>query len=185
VRVGAEDKKKTTIAVVLFAVALLAVVYELWPSSSSTPTPRASVAKEANGKGPRPVFSKLDPSLRIDLLKGSEEVAYEGSGRDIFHAQAEPKPDVNEEKADDPRVTKEQAPPVPPTPTIPLKFYGFASANNKKQIFLSQNDDIFVAKEGDIVKGRYKIVHVNPTSVEIQDVLANFSQQIPLSVPNS
>jgi hypothetical protein len=131
------------------------------------------------------VFSKLDPSLRTDLLKGSEDVAYQGSGRDIFHTQAEPKPEDTQDKTEDPRVTKDEAPPPPPKPTIPLKFYGFASANNRKQIFLSQGEDIFVAKEGDIVKGRYKIVHVNNNNVEIQDVLANFSQQIPLSVPNS
>ena len=183
-KVGTEDKNKTRIAIVLFVLALLAIVYELWPSSTPTPPPRASVA--TTKKGARPVFSKLDPSLRTDLLKGSEDVQYQGSGRDIFHAQAEPKQDTAEVgKAEDPREDKPAVPVVPQKPPIPLKFYGFASANNRKQIFLMQGEDIFVAKEGDIVKGRYKIVHVNPNNVEIQDVLANYSQSIPLSVPNS
>lgn len=182
-KLGTEDTKKTWIAVALFALAIVALAYELWPSGS---TPNYVRPATQTQKGSSPVFSKLDPSLRSDLLKGSESVAYAGSGRDIFHAEAEPKADEipspnGPGKGGSPIVTT----PQPPKPTIPLKFYGFASANNKKRIFLSQGEDIFVASEGDIVKGRYKVVHVNPNNVEIQDVLANFSQQIPLSVPNS
>jgi hypothetical protein len=186
VKVGTEDKRKTWIAVALFALAVLAILYQLWPSSSPAPAVRNAAPKgTAGGKGQQatPVFSKLDPSLRIDLLKASEELSYQGSGRDIFHAQAEPvKEDVG--KADvDPRVGA--TPVVAQKPPIPLKFYGFASTNNKKQIFLSQGEDVFVAKEGDIVKGRYKVLHVNPNNVEIQDVLGNYSQSIPLTLPNS
>ena len=80
---------------------------------------------------------------------------------------------------------KPAPPPEKRNPPIPLKFYGFASTNNKKQIFLAQGEDVFVAKEGDIVKGRYKILRVSNNSVEIQDVLQNYSQQIPLTMPNS
>jgi hypothetical protein len=188
VKAGTEDKKKTYIAIVLFALAVLAVIYQLWPSSSPSPVAQGPVpapAANTGAKGQRgaAVFSKLDPSVRIDLLKGSEEVTYHGSGRDIFHTQAEP---VKIEKVGEVRTDKETPPPpVRTNPPIPLKFYGFASANNNKQIFLSQGEDIFVAREGDIVKGRYKVVHVNPNNVEIQDVLGNYSQAIPLTLPNS
>lgn len=183
-KVGTEDKKKTIIALVLFAFAVAAVVYELWPSASSPAPAVRSAAATSGTKTTNPVFSKLDPSLRLDLLKGSEDVTYAGSGRDIFHAQAEPpKEDL---KVGDVRTPKQPEQPQPHTnPPIPLKFYGFTTSNNKKQIFLSQGEDVFVAKEGDIVKGRYKVVHVNPNSVEIQDVLGNYSQQIPLTMPNS
>lgn len=191
-KLGTEDRKKTYIAGALFVLAVLAVFYEFWPSSSeptvAAPPPVASstpASGAAKGKRPAQVFSKFDPTLRTDLLKGSEEIAYQGSGRDIFHAQAEPKPsDVG--KVIQTPLTGKSGPPVPPpNPPIPLKFYGFASSNNKKQIFLAQGEDIFVAREGDIVKGRYKVVHVNPNNVEIQDVLSNYSQQIPLTLPNS
>lgn len=186
-KVGTENKQKTWTAVALFAVALLVTVYELLPSSSRTPFPVAqstapASAAGAKGERARPVFSKLDPSLRLDLLKGSEEVSYQGSGRDIFHAEAEPAKDVG--KVDESPIISSPNP-VAQKPSIPLKFYGFASANNKKQIFLSQGEDVFVAKEGDIVKGRYKVIHVNPRDVEIQDVLGNYSQSVPLTLPNS
>lgn len=188
-QVGTEDKKKTQVAIALFVLAVLAVVYQLWPSSAPAPAvANALVESSAKGEHGSPVFSKLDPSLRLDLLKGSEDLAYTGSGRDIFHSQ--PEPQKNEEavgKADDPRVANPEptTPPVHVNPPIPLRFYGFATENDKKQIFLAQGEDVFVAREGDIVKGRYKVLHVNSNNVEIQDVLANYSQQIPLTLPNS
>ncbi len=185
-KAGTDDKKKTRLAVLLAVVAVLVAVWQFWPSAQTpqpAPAPRTSNTRNPHGAA---VFSKLDPSLRLDLLKGSEEVTYSGSGRDIFHAQAEPaKVDTAEVgKTVDPRINPAE-PLAHTNPPIPLKFYGFASANNKKQIFLSQGEDIFVAKEGDIVKGRYKVMHVNPTNVEIEDVLSNYSQQIPLTLPNS
>ncbi len=185
-KVGAENKKKTTVALVLFGVAVLAIIYELWPAPQPPATPTTGSTTTTKGKT-APVFSKLDPSLRLDLLKGSEEVAYAGSGRDIFHSVAEPVIP----KTDDPRVGGEekhpeaQQPIVKQNPPIPLKFYGFASSNNKKQVFLAQGEDVFVVKEGDIVKGRYKVLRVNNNNVEIQDVLANYSQQIPLTMPTA
>ncbi len=186
-QVGAEDKKKTIVAVVLLAIAVLAILYELWPASAPAPVAPVATSPAGTKGAATPVFSKLDPSLRLDLLKGSEEVAYTGSGRDIFHSTAAPPADIP--KTEDPReVGKENTPPAPvvkTNPPIPLKFYGFASANNRKQIFLSQGEDVFVVREGDIVKGRYKVLRVNNNNVEIQDVLANYSQQIPLTLPNS
>ncbi len=42
-----------------------------------------------------------------------------------------------------------------------LKFYGYAGPKNGgKKIFLIKGEDIFLAKEGDVVDRRYKIVRV-------------------------
>ena len=48
-------------------------------------------------------------------------------------------------------------------------------------MFLTQGDDIFVAAEGEIVNRRYKVMRINPNSVEIEDVLSNNRQTIPLT----
>ena len=70
----------------------------------------------------------------------------------------------------------------PPPPPINLVFYGFATpANGAKRIFLAQNEDVFIAKEGDIVDRRYKVVRISANSVEILDVLSNNRQSIPLT----
>ena len=70
----------------------------------------------------------------------------------------------------------------PPPPPITLKFFGFANrVGEAKSIFLSQGDDVFIAREGDVVDRRYRIVHITPTSVEVEDVLNNNHQSIPLT----
>ena len=48
-------------------------------------------------------------------------------------------------------------------------------------MFLLKGEDIFLAKEGDMVDRRYKIVRVGTNSVEVQDVLTNHTETIPLS----
>jgi hypothetical protein len=40
---------------------------------------------------------------------------------------------------------------------------------------------VFIAKEGEIVDRRYKIVRISPNAVEILDVLSNNRQSIPLT----
>ena len=73
-------------------------------------------------------------------------------------------------------------PPPPPPPPINLKFYGYASRPGEpKKVFLSQGEDLFIASEGEIVNRRYKVVHIAPMAVEIEDVLNNNRQSIPLT----
>ena len=121
----------------------------------------------------------LDPSLRFDLLKSSEDITYKGTGRNIFRSEAPP-PEIPT-----PLPADQQPKPVytpPPPPPIDLKFYGFAGPKGgSKRIFLLKGEDIFLAKEGDIVDRRYKIMHIGPNSVEVQDVLTNNTQTLPLS----
>lgn len=123
---------------------------------------------------------RLDPTLDLRLLKGSEDTKYAGSGRNIFVSQAEPV--IPQPKARGVTDAKNAPPPPPPPPPILLKFYGFASRTGEpKKIFLSQGEDVFIAAEGDIVNRRYRILHINPSSVEVEDVLNNNRQSIPLT----
>ena len=70
----------------------------------------------------------------------------------------------------------------PPPPPINLKFFGFASKPGEgKKIFLSEGEDVFIAAEGDVVNRHYKVLRISPTSVEIEDVLNNNRQSIPLT----
>ena len=202
-KVGTENRKKLIAAVVLGCAALGVGVWQFAPwfgfsSSAAAPapslsTPSADPVPTATGSpAHRSLASKpkkdsqeasLDPTLRLYLLKSSEETKYTGSGRNIFRVFVEaPKPVV-------PVVTsKNQAPSVPPPyvppppPRIDLVFYGFATpAGGAKRVFLAKNEDVFIAKEGDIVDRRYKVVRISPNAVEILDVLSNSRQSIPLT----
>jgi hypothetical protein len=193
-KVGAEDKKKLYAMAVLALIAVIAVVYSFLSFSGPTTTVAASIPTAAvpaqpeaanklgrnHGRGAPP----LDPTLRTDLLKNSEGAEYKGSGRNIFEEQSEiPKPitTVTPKKTETAQLPP-QPPPPPPPPPIPLKFYGFANRPGQaKSIFLASGDDIFIGREGDIVSRRYKIIHIMPTQVEIEDVLNNHRESIPLT----
>jgi hypothetical protein len=72
--------------------------------------------------------------------------------------------------------------PTPPPPPIPLKFYGFASkGSDPKRIFLDDEGEVFVAKQGDIVERKYKVIQINNTNVIIEDVLNSNRQTIQLT----
>ncbi len=188
-KIGTENRTKTIIALALLVVAVI-LVWRAFRGGDEEPAPAVTASRPAIGqpasgatktaRKPHPLMAQtLDPTLRFDLLKSSEDVTYKGSGRDIFRSQAEeapiPKP-----------LPPEQQPgyvaPPPPPPPIPLKFYGFASRKDgNKRIFLAEGDDIFVAREGDIVNRRYKILHIGANSVDVQDVLTNYPPQtLPL-----
>ena len=73
-------------------------------------------------------------------------------------------------------------PPIPPPPPITLKFFGFANRPGEtKKVFLSQGEDVFIAAEGDIVDRRYRVVHISPTAVDVEDVINNNRQSLPLT----
>ncbi len=200
-KLGAESRTKVIAVVSLGAVLLIVIVTQFsgffggMSSSAAAPTasratdptldsaaaPRpATRGKAAAGKKDAAVRS-MDPSLRLDLLKESEDTKYEGAGRNIFRVLVEipkiVKPPVNPEPAPGPAAYV-----PPPPPPINLTFYGFATpTGGTKRIFLAKGEDVFIAKEGDIVDRRYKVVRISQNAVEILDVLSNNRQSIPLT----
>ena len=190
-KLGTENKTKTVVAAGLLLVAALVMYNWLSSSNDSAPSPAATKvatgvnsAAKTSGKpaarktGPVVLAQSLDLTLRVELLKTSENVTYKGSGRDIFQNQPEPPPVPKEIQP----VINTGPPPPPPPPPIPLKFYGFTgNKSGPKEVFLSKGDDIFIAKEGQIIDRRYKIIKIGPNSVEVEDVLTNNRQTLPLT----
>ena len=156
------------------------------PTLSPTATSRAAGTGrtgKGHGKKASTAARSLDPSLRYDLLKASEDTKYEGTGRNVFMTQAEIPQPVASVKTDEEKAAENRPPQPPPPPPINLKFFGFASRPGEaKKIFLSEGEDVFIAAEGDVVNRHYKVLRISPTSVEIEDVLNNNRQSIPLTL---
>jgi len=181
VKLGTDNKLETWTAIILGVGAVISVGYLL--TSSNTPSGSGqSTAPVQTTATSRPVINPLDPTIRLDLLESAQNVKYEGKGRNIFRAGAPieiPRPD--QKVLTEQKIHPQPAPPPGPPP-INLKFFGVASRTGEAQrIFLSEGESIFVAREGDIVNSRYKVVKINPQSVEIEDLLNNNRQSIPLT----
>jgi hypothetical protein len=180
-KAGAESKTKTRVAIVLVIVAIGTVIWTLIPQGALTTQPAPFAASPAKATASQATES-LDPRLRLDLLANSEEIKYTGKGKNIFSALPE--------QIDIPKVAKspllsQQGPKVyipPPPPPITLKFFGLTNTKGEKpKAFLSQGEDVWIAHEGDVVNRHYKIVRISPNAVEVEDLLNNNRQNIPLT----
>lgn len=173
-KAGTESPAKTGLAILLGILAIFYVARWVIGSHTTQPATHAA-AQSAKGRS----FNSLDPALRTDLLKDEEATKYESKGRNIFLLT------VDLPKTTTPVITTPQPPPQPivqAPPPIPLKVFGYANRPGEaKRVFLSRDQDIWVAKEGDVVDRRYRIVRINPNSVEVEDVLSNNRQSIPMS----
>lgn len=189
-KIGAENKKQLRIMIVLLAILLLVGIYnfvDFGTSSANSPAPATStqVAQSSKKSGTIQIADNtLDPRLHVPELAASQNVKYEAGGRNIFKME-ELKP-VEKTIAS---VRQPYGPDLPPTPTptpppppIPLKFYGFASKPTEpKRIFLDDEGEVFVARQGDIVERKYKVIQINNTNVIIEDVLNSNRQTIQLT----
>lgn len=133
----------------------------------------------------------IDPTLRLDLLQRLKTVKFTGSRRNLFEPGAMITPQMPAAKpvkimpgplphpgAVNP--VPVQAGPAPPPP-IPLKFYGFAAgANGSRRGFFLDQDNIVVADQGDIVKGRYHILALEPKSAEVEDMVTHSRQNLSI-----
>ena len=178
------SKTKARIAIVLVIAAILSVTWSLMSGGPSKLEP-APVAAAGTKASVETVGESLDPRLRLDLLASSEEVKYEGKGKNIFRAAPEPV-DLPAVKVSPLLRQQEEARQnvnaVPPPPPINLKFFGISNGKDERpRAFLSQGEDVWIAHEGDVVNRHYKIVHISPTAVEVEDLLNNNSQPIPLT----
>ena len=122
-QLGTESRNKTIAAGVLLLLALILVLRWIF-SSPGTPTQASTAAPVQAGTHPAPTVAgnrkvlgasrSLDPTLRYDWLKVSEDTKYTGSGRNIFRAEAPVIPKVVAPIR--PQVVANPGPPLPPPP---------------------------------------------------------------------
>jgi hypothetical protein len=139
--------------------------------------------------------AKVDPTLKLDLLAKVQNVSLEGGMRDIFQygkaappAPTGPIPKVNPIKMT-PTIATNPSPPAmgslatAPPPPIPFKYYGFSliKGETRKRAFFLDGEEIIVTWEGDMIKNRYKVLHVGVNSVEMEDTQLKNKQSLPLA----
>jgi hypothetical protein len=178
------------------------------PDTSPMPAKRTSKGGAAANSGDfRPTLkpkdgvdvTRIDPTLRLELLSKVREVPMEGGSRNLFEfgqAAAPPPPKVAPIVVPPPAVTKVVAPPAPtkpaeatppPAPPIPLKYYGIAGTikeGPRRGLFLEGDPatgSIFIASENDTLKSRYKVIRFGVDSVVMEDITTHNQQPLPLT----
>lgn len=211
-KTGAEDKKKVAILIGLLAVVIPVAIWELHGTFNSpapsprplAPAPAALQPARANGEanartGPnaaaatttpeaeRVTNSGIDPALHMDKLVQSEDVDYEGTGRNIFSADSAPVRIPEPIKSarggpDQPNVTPPSVAEPPHPPAIDLKYFGYEQAKDKSiRAFIIRGDDIFMAHSGEIIDHRYKVDSISAVNIQVTDLAYNNTQTLPLS----
>jgi hypothetical protein len=205
IKVGTEDKKKVYLAAGLGGVMLILLIRFLWqtfgpsPTAPPAPPPVVTVTRPATSSGETSQentagsaygghqaakvsgLAALDPTLHPEIMRQAESLEYTGHGRNIFSQFSAPpvipKPIASIRQA----AVNTGPPPPPPPPPINLGFYGYAAEKTgQKQVFLLKGDDIFIASEGDVVDRRYRVVKINPVSVQVEDIPYHNTQTLPL-----
>ena len=198
---GTENKRQVYILAALGAVIVAVGGYEIYgnfagPSTPSTPPPaQASAARPAQAQSASSTEgadaqklsnADIDPTLHFDKLAQSEDVAYAGTGRNIFSAESAPPPipePVKSARNNQPVATGPPPPPPPPKPPdIDLKYFGYSQDGDKSfKAFFVHGEDIFMAHTGEIVDHRYKVGAIRPMSVEVTDLAYNNTQTIRMT----
>ena len=126
-------------------------------------------------------ISRVDPTLRLDLLGKVREVSTGGGSRSLFEFYTPPTPPVSKPKDIVPKPLP-VADPKPPPP-IPLKFYGYSGAlrSNVRRAFFLDGEDIVQAGENETIHNRYKIIRIGVNSAVVEDTIAKNQQTLQLA----
>ncbi len=195
---GTENKRQVIMVAVLFAVLIVLGIYEFHNFFGGSPAPaplppradRAGANAEAGAgdEARRLTNAGIDPTLHFEKLAASEDVRYEGTGRNIFSADSSPIiPTPLGSGRGNNNLAKTQPlptgpPPPPKPPAIDLRYFGYSQDEDKAlQAFFVHGDDIFMARTGEIVDHRYKVGVIRPLSVDVTDLAYNNTQTLTLS----
>jgi hypothetical protein len=160
---------------------LFVLVATLYFSRTSSPDAPKPVAVDDR-------FTPLDvdnPALRNDILKRFLALGYKGVHRSIFSATLPPPPAPPPSKT--PAITAPPVPTGPPPLTVDAKYFGYVSdpgGTHRRAFFASSNnEDVYIAGEGDTLMGRFRVVRITNTTAEVEEVSSGRRATLTLEEP--
>lgn len=186
-QMGFENKRQARLLLSLAALLVAIASWELYGNFST----HAAVAGAASSSIiPSPDRSKglsaaiaSEPHLRITELARAENTQYFSGGRNIFSLESEP---VAIEAPIAPARPAEVAvvppPGPPPLPPIDIKYIGYTRnvGDTAYKAVLAHNDESLIARAGETVFHRYKVISVQPATIQVTDLSNRITQSLPI-----
>jgi hypothetical protein len=164
-----KKKMKIEIAVLL---ALFVVASSIWYYNRHPATGTARASTVAANYKPMGVEN---PRIHWDRLTEAQGTEYKPGPRDIFSRELPPPPPPPPPRVPAPGDTDyvpPPPPPPPPPPQLPLKYFGEGKVEvgSDRRAFLTDGDAVYIVAEGDILLGHYRIIKINRTSLEFEEI---------------
>jgi hypothetical protein len=175
-----KQQKQLIALAVLLVVAGFVWLYEREDSSS----PSGATFRAQNYQ----LLSIENPQIHNQRFGESRKTEYKSSGRNPFSKIAAPAPrEVANSGAPvkPPYTPKGPHLPPPDPPFVPpgnLKFFGYGTVPNgtARRAFFTDGEEVYIVAEGETLQGRYRIVKVNNTNLDIQEVSTGRHATMPL-----
>ena len=78
-------------------------------------------------------------------------------------------------------------PPGPPPLTVDAKYFGYVSdmgGSHRRAFFATaNNEDVFIAGEGDTLMGRFRVVRITNTTADVEEVSSGRRATLILEEP--
>jgi hypothetical protein len=164
----------------LLAVLAIALFVEFRPDSGDTP-----IVAPAAAVSPYAPLGVENPALRLDELDRVRNLQYTGQHRNIFSATIPPPPPPVLTKAQikaQQEALRNQPPPPPPPLQVPATFFGYVTdkRTGNKQAFFTDGDDVFIAGEGELLLGRFRVLKIGNDTAEVEEVSSGRHATLPL-----
>jgi hypothetical protein len=167
---GSPTKKIGSLLLAAIAVILAGRASLPYEISLNEPAQPESSHLGGSERGTLDTSFSLDPTLRVARLKLIENETYEGHGHNIFHADQESKQ----------KTAIPQPEPMLPSwvspaqAAVPLRFFGFVSMTDiPRRAFFGDGDAVFVAREGEVIDRRYRVLRIDVDSAEVEDLIGH------------
>lgn len=127
--------------------------------------------------GVKDELSKYDPEVRLDLLNDQHSRPLPGIDRNPFEFPT-PKPAVDSRG----RIFGPQPPPAPPPPPpLSIKLIGYTDKGGGVKVgIISDNEDLYVVREGETFDKIFKVTRLTPMMIEIYDESTHRTVELPI-----
>jgi hypothetical protein len=170
--------------VILIALVVIAAGIWSWYFRGEKPV----VTADMGGTGQYQPIKVEDPKPRVDEIDRARKTEYKNvGGRNIFSRDIPPPPPTKEQikKASEAAQAQQPQIVVPPPPVVqplPAKFFGFGTVPNGtvRLAFLTNGEDVFVVREGEVFLNHFRILKINNTNLDYEDTTTNLRGSAPL-----